>query len=53
MAECKSTINFNKTYYIHITTTNKPKANIEIAYDNTQITTLSNIKLLEIYINGQ
>jgi hypothetical protein len=43
---------FNKTHYIQFTTnSNNPTTNIKIAYDNKQITTISNIKLLGIYIN--
>jgi hypothetical protein len=44
-------INFNKTRFIQFTTKNKPVTNIKIAYDNKQITTISNIKFLGIYIN--
>ena len=46
-------INFNKTHYIQFTTNNKPKTNIKITYDNKQITTISNIKFLGIYINDR
>jgi len=44
-------INFNETHYIQFTTKNKPKTHIKITYDNKQITTISNIKFLGIYIN--
>jgi hypothetical protein len=45
-------VNFNKTHYIQFTAnTNNPITNIKIAYDNKQITTISNIKFLGIHIN--
>jgi hypothetical protein len=44
-------INFNKTHYVQFITKNKPKTHIKITYDNKQITIISNIKFLGIYIN--
>jgi hypothetical protein len=45
-------INFNKTHYIQFTAnSNNPITNIKITYDYKQITTISNIKFLGIYIN--
>ena len=44
-------INFNKTHYIQFTTKIKPNSHIKITYDNKQITTISNIRFLGIYIN--
>ena len=43
--------NFNKTHYIQFTTKNKPKTHIKVTYYNKQITTISNIKFLGIYVN--
>jgi hypothetical protein len=37
---------------MQFTTNNKPKTIINITYDNKQITTISNIKFLGIYINA-
>jgi hypothetical protein len=42
-------INFTKTHYVQFTTKNKPKTQTKIAYDNKQITIISNIKFLGIY----
>jgi hypothetical protein len=50
----KLTINVNKTHYISFTASNNnhmPK--IEIAYDNKQITTVSNTKFLGVYIDNR
>jgi len=44
-------INCNTTHYIQFTTNIKPKTNIKITYDNKQVTTISNIKFLGLYIN--
>ena len=44
-------INFNKTHYIQFARNNKPKTNNKVTYDNKQIKTIPNIKLLGIYIN--
>jgi len=44
-------INFNKTHYVQFTTKNKPKSHIKISYNNKQISTISSIKFLGIYIN--
>jgi hypothetical protein len=44
-------INFTKTRYFQFTTKNKPNTQIKVAFDNNQITTISNIKFLGIYIN--
>jgi hypothetical protein len=45
-------INFSKTHYIQFTAnTNNPITNIKTAYDNKQITTISDIKCIGIYIN--
>ena len=44
-------INFNKTHYIQFTTENKPKSHIKITNVNKQITTISSIKFLGMYIN--
>jgi len=44
-------INFNQTHYIQFTTKSKPKTYIKITYDNKQITTISNIKFLGLYVN--
>jgi hypothetical protein len=45
-------INFNKTHYIQFTAnTTNPITNIKIAYDNKQITIVSNVKFLGIHSN--
>jgi hypothetical protein len=44
-------INFNKTNYVQFTTKNKPKFHDKITYDNKQISTISTVKFLGIYIN--
>jgi hypothetical protein len=44
-------ININKTHFIQFKTKNKPTTDINIVCNNQPITTLSNIKLLGIYIN--
>jgi len=44
-------INFNKTHYVQFTTKNKPKSHIKISYNNKQISTISSIIFLGIYIN--
>ena len=43
-------INFNKTHYVQFTTKNKPKSLVKITYDNKQISTISSVKFLGIYI---
>ena len=44
-------INSNKTQYVQVTTKNKPKFHIKITDNNKQISTISSIKFLGIYIN--
>jgi hypothetical protein len=44
-------INLNKTHYIQFTTKNKPKSQLKITHLNKQISTISSIKFLGIYIN--
>jgi hypothetical protein len=47
-------INFNKTHYIQFTARNNNMENkINIAYDNKQITSISNIKVLAIYFDDK
>jgi len=43
--------NFNKTHYVQFTTKSKPKFRIKITYNNKQISTISSIRFLGIYIN--
>jgi exonuclease III len=44
-------INFNKTQYVKFTTKNKPKSHIKITYNYNQISIISSIEFLGIYIN--
>jgi hypothetical protein len=47
-------INFNKTHYIQFTSSNNnPLTEIKVAYNKKQITPLSNIKFLGIYIDDK
>jgi hypothetical protein len=47
-------INFNKTDYIQFTASNNnPLTEIRVAYDKEQITSLSNIKFVGIYIDDK
>jgi hypothetical protein len=45
------TINLNKTHCVHFRTKNKSITDLNFVYNNLQITTLSNIKFLDININ--
>jgi hypothetical protein len=50
----KLNINFKKTHYISFTASSKSHTpQIEIAYDNKQITTISNTKFLGVYIGDR
>jgi hypothetical protein len=50
----KYSINFNKTHYIQFTSSNNNLlTEIKVAYDRQQITSLSNIKFLGIYIDDK
>jgi hypothetical protein len=44
-------LHFNKANFIHFTTKSKPITDINIIYNDTQITTITNTKFLEIFIN--
>ena len=44
-------LNFNKTNFIHFTSKSKPIIDINITYNNTQFTTITNTKFLVIFIN--
>jgi len=44
-------INFNRTHHLQFITKNKPKSHIQITYSNKQISTISSIKFLGLYIN--
>ena len=45
-------VNLDKTHYIQFTNNNKPITDIEIAYNNKQITAISNITFLGLNIKG-
>jgi hypothetical protein len=46
-------INFNKTHYIQFTINHKPKSQLKITHLNKQISPISSIKFLGIYVNDR